>query len=141
MPSALLGAASFVALVLGYTAVSSLRGYYFSPLFWSAVAVLAGPFVGAAASALHQRGRWAAAGAGLLAGILLGDCGFGLTTVSATTGRSYWVLVGALGVGLLVTVAVGRLRTIRLILLATGSAVAVALLLNAGYAALSAAVS
>lgn len=140
VPSALFGAASFVALVLGYTVVSSLRGYPFSPLFWASVGVLAGPLVGAAAAALHQRGRSAAAGAGVLAGVLLGDSGYGLTTVSATTGHTYWVLVGVLGVCLLVAVAVHRLRTARLALLATGCAVAVALLMDAGYLALNAGV-
>jgi hypothetical protein len=136
--SALLGAASFVALVLGYTAVSNLRGFFFSPVFWSVVGLVAGPWVGAAAAALHQRGRGAAVGAGLLTGVLLGDSGYGLTMVAATTGRTYWVIVGVLGVALLVAMSVRRLRSGRVVLVAVATATAVALLMNAAYAALNA---
>jgi hypothetical protein len=113
---------------------------FFSPWFWSAVGVLAGPWVGAAAAALHQRGRWAAIGTGIVAGVLFGDSGYGLTTVAATTGRTYWIIVGGLGVALLVAVAVRRLRTARLVVSATGTTMGVALLMNAGYAALNAGV-
>lgn len=136
--SAFLGAGSFVALVLGYSWVSNQRGFPFSPLFWSAIGVLVGPWVGVAAAALHQRGRWAAAGTGVLAGILVGDGVYGLTMLAATTGQTYWVIVGSLGVALLVTMAVRRLRDARLVLLAIGSAAAVALLMNAAFAALNA---
>ncbi len=138
LASALLGAGSFVALVLGYTLVSDLRGFSFSPLFWSAVGVLAGPWVGAAAAALHHRGRRAALGVGLLAGVLLGESGYGLTTVAATTGHTYWILVGGLGVGLLVAVAVRQLGTARLALTAVATAIGVSLLFNAALAALNA---
>jgi len=68
-PSAVYGAVSFVALVLGCAAVSELRD-----------------------------GRRAALGAGLLAGIALGDCAYGLLVVSATTGWFYRPLIGLLGV-------------------------------------------
>ena len=49
-PSAVLGAASFVLLVLGYTAAAHLRGYVYDPVLFSLVGVVAGPFVGVAAS-------------------------------------------------------------------------------------------
>lgn len=138
--SAVLGAGSFVALVLGYTAVSELRGFAFSPLFWSFVGGAVGPWVGAAAAALHERGWRTAVGAGLLAGVLLGDSYYGLTTVAATTGWVYWVLVGGLGVVLLLVVAVRRLRASRLIAGATATAVVVASSMNIVFALLNAGV-
>lgn len=135
--SALLGAASFVLLVLGYTTVSNLRGFYFSPIFWSVAGLVAGPAVGASAAALRRSDRWGAVGLGVLAGVLLGDSWFGLTTVAATTGRAYWTVVGLLGAVLLVVVSVVRLRTARLGALAGSVTVAVGLSLNGFYAFLS----
>jgi len=128
--SAVLGAVSFVALVLGYTVVSNVRGAYFSPVFWSVVGVVVGPWVGAAAAALHQRGRWAAIGTGLLAGVLLGDSLYGITVVMATTGWAYWTFVGVLGVALLVAIAVRRLKSARLVTIATVVAAVTAVLMN-----------
>ena len=55
-PAALLGAVSFVLLVLGYTVASQVRGYVYDPLLFSAVGVVAGPFVGVAASWLDDGG-------------------------------------------------------------------------------------
>jgi hypothetical protein len=135
--SAVLGAASFIALVSGYTFVSNLRGFYFSPLFWSVVGVVAGPVVGVAAAALHRRGWELAVGAGVLAGILLGDAAYGLTVVVATTGWVYWALSAAVGAALLVVVGV-RLGGWRLVLIMVGSAFAVAVLVNIGFAVLNA---
>jgi hypothetical protein len=135
--SAVLGAVSFVALVLGYTLVSNMRGFYFSPVFWSVVGVVVGPWVGVAAAALHQRGRWAALGTGLLAGVLLGDSFYGITAVMATTGWVYWNLVGVLGAALLVAMAVLRLQAARLVTMATVVAAATAVLMNLTFALLS----
>ena len=135
--SAVLGAVSFVALVLGYTVVSNMRGAYFSPVFWSSVGVVVGPWVGAASAALHERGRWAAVGTGLLAGVLLGDSCYGITMVLATTGWAYWTSVGVLGVALLVVMAVRRLRRARLVTIAFLVAAATAALMNLTYALLN----
>jgi hypothetical protein len=46
------GVVSFVALVLGYTFASELRGLTYDPTLWGAVGVVAGPFVGVAAAAI-----------------------------------------------------------------------------------------
>lgn len=135
--SAVLGAVSFVALVLGYAVVSNMRGAYFSPVFWSSVGVVVGPWVGAAAAALHQRGRWAAVGTGLLAGVLLADSFYGITAVMATTGWVYWASVGVLGVALLVVMAVRRLRGVRLVTIAAAVAAATATLMNLTFALLN----
>ncbi len=53
-PAAVLGAVSFMLLVLGYTAAPEVRGFSYSPLLFSVVGVLAGPFVGVAASWLPR---------------------------------------------------------------------------------------
>jgi len=93
-PSAVYGAVSFVALVLGYAAVSELRD-----------------------------GRRAALGAGLLAGIALGDCAYGLLVVSATTGWFYRPLIGLLGVAVLVvTLALRSRRAATVVLVAVAVA-------------------
>ncbi len=135
--SALLGAVSFVALVLGYTVVSNMRGFYFSPVFWSVVGVVVGPWVGVAAAALHQRGRWAAVGTGLLSGVLLGDSFYGISVVMATTGWVYWTVAGVLGAALLVSMAVRRLRAASLVTIATVVAAATAVLMNLTFGLLS----
>jgi hypothetical protein len=111
---ALLGAASFVLLVLGYTAASELRGLFYSPVLWTAVGLVAGPVVGGSAVALRSsRPPLVAVGSGLLAAVLLLDAGYGLTVVADTTSPVYWWLVGVLGVALLVFVGLRALRPAR----------------------------
>lgn len=100
-PSALYGAASFVALVLGYQVVSTLRGFPTSEELFLVIGVLAGPVVGVAASWLRRPGWRAALGAGVLGGIALGECAYGLVLVLASTGWVYWTLIGAAGLALL----------------------------------------
>jgi len=108
LPSAVFGLASFVALVLGYTIASQLRGLYYSPILFAVIGMIVGPFVGVAASWL-RRTRWRAAlGSGFLAGIALGECLYGLIVVSGTTGWFYWALAGVAGVVLLTTTLVRR---------------------------------
>ena len=70
---ACLGAVSFVSLVLGFTLAAELRGFAYSPVFWSVVGIIGGPFVGAAAAALWRRPVEAAVGSGLLAGVVVAD--------------------------------------------------------------------
>ena len=108
---AALGMASFVALVLGYTIASELRGLSYNPTFWGLVGVVAGPFVGAAAAAVRgRRTVYAALGAGALAGVLIADGIYGLTVVDATTSPVYWWVCVAAGAGLVVVMSL-RLRT------------------------------
>lgn len=132
---AVLGAVSFVSLVLGYTAVSTARGYYFSPVFWSLIGVLAGPFVGVASAWLRTT-RWRKmSGAGLLAGIAVGEGIYGLTVVRATTGWLYWTAAIVVGVAVM-GVAVARVRQPKPVLVGLGVLVVVVATFNLGYRSL-----
>ena len=131
--AALLGPLSFVGAVLGYTEVSQLRGLYYDPLLWGLVGLVAGPFVGVAASWLRDRGWRAGIGTGVLSGILLGDCWFGLTVVAATTSWVYWTLVGCLGVALLLVMSLRRVSRWRDAAVAVIAALVVAGALLVGY--------
>lgn len=91
-PSAFVGAGAFVGLVLGYQLVSGLRGIPTSEELFLIAGVVVGPFVGVAASWLRRRGVRAALGAGLLAGIWLGEGIYGLTVIAATTSPVVWAL-------------------------------------------------
>jgi hypothetical protein len=105
-----LGAASFVCLVLGYTAASHLRGFAYSPASWILVAVIAGPVVGAAAAALRGPARRSAVLGGLtLAAILVADGVRGLVVLGGSTSPVYWTLVIALGLALVAWVSVSQL--------------------------------
>jgi hypothetical protein len=89
--SALLGAAAFTGLSVGYALVSTARGFSFDPVFWVIVGLVAGPVVGAAtAMARQRRSTVGVIGAGTLAGLVAGDGLSGLVTVSDTTGWEYW---------------------------------------------------
>lgn len=136
---AVLGAASFVCLVLGYTVASELRGLSYDPVLWSVVGVVAGPFVGAAAAAVvGRRPLRAALGAGALAGVLVADAFYGLSVVADTTSPVYWTLCLLAGLALLVVTAV-RLRTPTTVGAAVSTAVAATAVLSLGYAVLNAA--
>lgn len=111
--AAVLGPTSFVGLVLGYTIASDLRGLFYSPVLWGAVALLAGPIVGIAACWLRQTGWRAALGAGVLGGVLIGESCYGLTVVAATTHWFYWVAVALIGLALLAVVLVRRVSRFR----------------------------
>lgn len=109
LPATVLGAVSFVCLVLGYTFVSDLRGLTYDPTFWGAVGLVAGPAVGWATSAAFGAGRLLNAwGSSLIAGIAITDAVYGLTVVADTTSPVYWSIAGVAGVALLVLVALWR---------------------------------
>lgn len=117
---AVLGVVAFVAMVLGYTFASELRGLTYDPLRWGLIGVLAGPFIGASAAALVSRGRssLAAAGAGILGGVLVADGIYGLTVVDDTTSPVYWTAMLVLGLGAVVVIAVLHRATVALAILA-----------------------
>ena len=108
--AALLGALSFVLLVLGYTAGAVLQGLSYSPVFFGLVGLVVGPFVGVAAAWLRHRGVHGALGTALLAGIFMGEALYGLTVVADTTRPEYWVAIGAVGIILLVVLVGTRVR-------------------------------
>ena len=136
-PSAVLGAASFVLLVLGYTAAAHLRGYVYDPVLFSLVGVVAGPFVGVAASWLRATGVRAALGTALLAGIGVGEAVYGLTIIRETTSPVYWTLIGVVGLALLAGMLVRRVRGALPVALAAGGTALVAATFYVAYSNLS----
>ena len=132
--SMVLGAVCFVLLNVGYAVVSDVRGFLYSPLLWSVVGILVGPFVGLAVDWARQRVvlRRAAVGYGFLSGLLLGDAVSGFYRVRDTTGWFYWTALGAATVLWLAVVAVRRLtgRRDRLVLVAMTVCTAAALVIG-----------
>ncbi|QJW38555.1 hypothetical protein FIC82_016195 [Cellulosimicrobium protaetiae] len=125
--AAVLGAASFVLLVLGYTVAADLRGFFYDPVLFGVVGVVVGPFVGVAAAWLRRTGVHAALGTALLAGVGLGECVYGLTTVVETTGATYWVAIGVVALVLLAAMLARRVRgAVPATIAVTGTAVVAA---------------
>lgn len=135
-PAAALGAVSFVLLVLGYTAASELRGFPYSPILFSVVGIVVGPFVGVATAWLRNERLRAALGTALLSGIGIGESVYGLTTVRETTHPAYWVLIGLVGVVLLIGMLVRRIRGAVPVVVATGGAMIIAVAFVLAYRAL-----
>ena len=136
--SAVFGALSFECLVVGYVVASQLRGFADSETVFLVIGLLGGPIVGAAASSLRRPSGWRpAAGAGVLAGVLVGEAVWGFTVVLATTGWVYWALVAVVGVALLVGTAIRRSFGRRELLVALRATVAVALAFLGVYTVLS----
>lgn len=135
-PSALFGAASFVALVLGYQLMSTLRGFPTSETLFLVIGVIVGPFVGVAASWLRRAGARAAIGCGVLSGIALGEGAYGLIEVCATTGWVYWTLISVAGLALLFVTLLRGPRAPRASLLTVGLTALVAVSFFFSYAAI-----
>jgi hypothetical protein len=135
-PAAVLGAVSFVLLVLGYMVASQVRGLVYDPMLFSVVGVVVGPFVGVAASWLRASGVRAALGTALLAGIGIGEAAYGLTIIGDTTSPVYWTVTGVAGVALLGGIVVRRIRGAFPAALAAGGAVALAAAFYAAYSSL-----
>ena len=109
--AALLGAATFVLLTVGYATAARLQDLFYDPTLFALVGVLVGPFVGIATSWLRAVHPWQAAlGTALLAGIGVGEAVFGLTAVADTTSPVYWVLIGAAALALLIAMLIRRIR-------------------------------
>ncbi|SDD98269.1 hypothetical protein SAMN04489747_2204 [Auraticoccus monumenti] len=135
--SALLGAASFVLLTLGYSASAHLQGLTYDPTLFVVVGVLVGPFVGIATSWLRAASAWrAAAGTALLSGIGLGEGVYGLTVVADTTSPVYWTLIGLIGLGLLVAMLIRRIHGVLMVLLTVVGTGAIAAAFVVAYRAL-----
>lgn len=133
VPAAVLGAVSFVLLVLGYTATAQVRGFVYDPLLFSVVGVVVGPFVGVAASWLRATGVRAALGTALLAGIGLGESVYGLTIIRETTSPVYWTVIGVAGLALVAGMIVRRVRGAWPVALASGGSLVVAAAFYVGY--------
>lgn len=124
--AAILGAVSFVLLVLGYAAAAGLEGLYYNPLLFSVIGVVAGPVVGVATSCLRDHGFRAAAGTAVLVGIGLGDGLFGLTVVHETTEPGYWWAIVAIAAALLAAMLTRRIRGVGPVVLAIAGSAATA---------------
>jgi len=105
-------AAVWAVLVLascevGYAIATEIRGGSNATsiaMFWLTATVLAGPPLGVA-GAWTRQGRWwfgASAGPAVLAGVLIGEPIYALSTIADTTTPAYWV--GELLVGIAVVV-------------------------------------
>ena len=135
-PAAVLGALSFVLLVLGYMVASQVRGFVYDPLLFSVMGVVVGPFVGVAASWLRSSGVRAALGTAVLAGIGLGESVYGLTVVRETTSPVYWTVIGVVGLVLLAGMLVRRIRGVRSVALAVGGTAVIAAAFHLAYTSL-----
>lgn len=112
-----LGLVVFHTLLLGYSTVSTWRGFpdsYGWGDFFFLVATLAGPVIGLA-------GLWwwsdrqvlRAVGVAVFAAVMIGDGVSGLLRVVDTTGPTYWVLSIVIGAVTLAWVALRRLSHLR----------------------------
>ncbi|GAA4725642.1 hypothetical protein APR04_001141 [Promicromonospora umidemergens] len=126
VPAAVLGAVSFVLLVLGYMVAHQMRGFVYDPVHYSIVGVVLGPFVGVAAAWLRATGVRAAISTALLAGIALGECVHGLTIIRETTSPVYWTVIGIAGLALMAWTLVRRIRGALPVALASGGPLVVA---------------
>ena len=130
LPAAI-GAAmvTMVCSELGYVVVGRLRDISSSSstvAFWTVAAVIAGVPIGVAARWSRSTLAWrACAGAGVVAGVLLGEGIYGLDRLRETTSAGYWQLEVAAGM-VLVAVVGGRRRSPLAIAALLGSAVATA---------------
>jgi hypothetical protein len=131
------GALALVALLAGYVLGAGIRGFPSATalmVFWGLAAVLVGPPLGLSAHWVRAgRPALAALGAGVPAGVLIGEGVYGLRVISGTTFPPFWWTEIALGVLLLCVVAAIRLRHPRPVILSVASAVVVGLAFVAVY--------
>lgn len=108
------GVAAFWAVLvlgaceIGYVMATEIRGGSNATstiAFWLTAAILAGPPLGVAGSWTRQGTWWfgASVGPAVLAGVLIGEPTYALSTIAETTTPAYWV--GELLVGVAVVVA------------------------------------
>lgn len=133
---AVIGAIALAAMLAGYVAASAVRGIpssAFTILFWTAAAVVVGPVVGVGGAWVRSgEPRRAAVGIAPIAGILIGEGVYGLTTIADTTSSVYWTISLVVGAALVLASA-GRLRAPRWIALAAVATVVVAVAFYAVY--------
>lgn len=129
--SAIAGALSLAAMVLGYDTASVLRGFAAlsgATVFWLTAAALVGPVLGWGGNALRLRSRLAPLAAGAMSGVLVGEGAYGLLHIADTTSPVYWTCSIAAGAGFLGWAAARRLPAPRphSLALAAGTAAVVA---------------
>lgn len=103
--SMVFGAAALLSLLAGYVLGAQLADHPSGRsllLFWGLAAVVVGPLLGLGAHWLRTRTPvLAGLGVGGMAGILVGEGVYGLTTVAETTSPTYWTVEIVAGVLLL----------------------------------------
>ncbi|SFS81037.1 hypothetical protein SAMN05660874_03475 [Saccharopolyspora flava] len=113
------GAGALAGMLTGYGLTDLLRGYPSSSgllVLWAGAALLAGPLLGVGAHWLPRApGTRAALGVSILAGVLLGEAGYGLTVLATTSDPRYWWGQAGLGALALLAAAVVRLRGVGVI--------------------------
>lgn len=103
------------ACEVGYVIATQVRGgsnATSTVVFWLTAAVLAGPPLGVA-GAWTRQGRWwfgASAGPAVLAGVLIGEPIYALSTIADTTTPAYWWCELIVGVGIVVLACVRIIR-------------------------------
>ncbi|APU17569.1 DUF6518 family protein [Actinoalloteichus fjordicus] len=134
--ASIVGAISFVLLVLGYSLAAQLQGLFYSPVLFGVIGIVAGPFVGIATAWLRSSSQLrAAAGAALLSGIGIGEGVYGLTQVAETTSPVYWIVITVAGAALLAGMTFRRLRELRALAVAVVGTAVVAAAFNVAYLA------
>jgi hypothetical protein len=108
--AAVLGSASSVLLMLGFTAGLALYGHAYDPLLWTLSSAVAGAFIGIATVWLRERGLRAALGTAALTGVTIGEALYGLSYVSESTSPVYWTLSGVVGLVFLTGMLAFRIR-------------------------------
>jgi uncharacterized protein DUF6518 len=135
----LLGVLALVAMLAGYMVATELRGFATGTslwLFWGVAAIVVGPVLGVGAAWVRGSDpRRIAAGAGAIAGILVGEGAYGLTVIADTTSPEYWTLQITVGLGIVLAVAI-RLRRTSSIGLCAGVTAAVAVAFYIAYSSL-----
>jgi Family of unknown function (DUF6518) len=109
-------AAFWAAVVLascefGYAFATEIRGGSNAPstvVFWLTAAVIAGPPLGVGGAWTRQGDWWfgASTGPAVLAGVLVGEAIYALSTIADTTRPAYWLVEFAVGVVIVVLAGV-----------------------------------
>lgn len=123
-----LGGAASAAVTLamcevGYVIANNIRDVPYATstvVFWLMAAALAGPPLGVAGVwSRHAAPLRAAAGFGVICGVLIGEGSYGLARLTGTTNSGYWL--GEVVVGVVVCVVVlARTRNLHAVLAGTG---------------------
>jgi hypothetical protein len=112
--SLMLAVVTLLTLVLGFYVAEAYRGWSVSRHqveLWAVASVAVGPLVGVAAGWLRHAGRTpAAAGAGVVGGLLAGEAVYGLTGLRFSSPAQYWHVQFVLGAGLALGLTLWRSR-------------------------------
>ncbi len=110
----LLGVLALVAMLAGYMVATELRGFATGTSLWlfgGVAAIVVGPVLGIGAAWVRGSDpRRIAAGAGAIAGILVGEGAYGLTVIADTTSPVYWTLQVIVGLGIVAVAGISLRR-------------------------------